>query len=378
MTSQPPPMGAYDEKVENFYKDSIGRYLKLKTQIGGPHGSRDHPDKNWLLIPWYLPLPKKEKYHGMKLNVTREGIVAGGIPIGTEKLCDNHFTEKAAAIKKRITALEKLAELYPISYTRLLTDSINVPLDYFRASINTSKELIKDFDNTVFQSLIRVLYPNYPLNSQRLTLMETIARLKLRNGGFDLIPLEAKAPLSLVCNVLTATKCPLLSAFGHNLEPEIQLAYKEICRLFGIESETTIPKDHPLFTVFPPTAKDVVEMFVSNQEQLIPFIPKKAMKQATNIFCNQQKTAIRTDAKDLDLDPNDSLHIKVITSHSQLTRIIKADISRPEMRIPATHALVALRFILWGPTDPPRWSRHTQRPLANCLPLPQIRGAYFF
>jgi hypothetical protein len=348
-----PPADLNDSQAWEAFYDRIAVYLAAKEELSTPHGILSNKDKLRILIPPGAPLPlNPTRFNGVVLKVVQDGILIAGIPIGTAEFVDLFLRNRLVLLSHRLLALEELAKLDPQAYLRLLGTAVNKGFDYLVTCTATDghRHLLEIFDQEIWGSLCRVLCPNSAPSASRLKVMEGIARLKLAHGGFDLLPLEVKAAFAYLTGLLASANTELLAEYGAFLLPSIEAAYSDIRASLGLSDH--IPAGHGLLSVLPPTPADLIKEFVCKRAP--PIIPTpKAMKLLMTIYGNFRKLAVRNQAISEDVTEEDSIHLLSITSHSQSTRVVSADLAVPALRVLPTDFLCWTRFHLACPQDFP-------------------------
>lgn len=90
-----------------------------------------------MLIPEYGLFPSQAEYDGVKLNVTKEGLIIGGVPLG-EKFAKAVTQEKADLNFRRRELAKKFKDIHPQFLFTTISRCINKGLDYLAVSQHTS------------------------------------------------------------------------------------------------------------------------------------------------------------------------------------------------------------------------------------------------
>jgi hypothetical protein len=176
-----------------IYYDEQAEHVKVYDELATPHGSRRVPEKSRFLIPPDAPLPLHNiRSNGVCLNVTRDGVVIAGSPIGTPAFMLQHAEQKIDQVRVNVKRLVKMGKVSPQHAMRMLGDSINHSLDYYVRVTPPAmvEQMAQRFDTLIMQAAFAILEPpdtettHCPL--QRANIARSIMRLPFKIGGLNL------------------------------------------------------------------------------------------------------------------------------------------------------------------------------------------------
>jgi hypothetical protein len=203
-----PGLDASVQKWEEWY-DKIAEIDAEYDRLSEPIGIIRAPTKSELLVPNGAPMPINcTRANGITLNVSSEGTIIGGSPIGTDIFIKNHVSDKVDKAEEVMTIIKDFGATEPQMAHRLLEGSVNKGLDYIL--ITTPERPIQDeidrFDQGINTTFLQnsMLSPDgtEPDTSQdRLARACALAQLPHRNGGGNLTAAAVKSAPAFIANI---------------------------------------------------------------------------------------------------------------------------------------------------------------------------------
>jgi hypothetical protein len=97
--------GGWQEAFRDY-----ANYLEEYQNFANPIGLYFNFKKSFLLLPPGAPWPNSTIAFPAGLTITREGVVVGGVPIGTTEYMQNHAFQYFGSLERRLGPLEALQE----------------------------------------------------------------------------------------------------------------------------------------------------------------------------------------------------------------------------------------------------------------------------
>jgi hypothetical protein len=261
----PSDFGGDLQELYRYY----ARYQTSLAAKGEPVGCRPNPSKSWLLLPVDAPDPDQATLDSLPpgLNITREGIVVAGTPIGTDEFIRAHAKGASAEFARMLAPLERMAARgHPQEAMFLATNTLISPANYYART--TPARLIaptlRELDAQRERSILRIVGHADPSNiacgPERLARTSAIVALPTRLAGAGQTKLAELSPLAFLAGFLDATPHRNFATNRGHLDQEISWAHAEALRLTGglddAEPESplarTLPPDTASLLTIPP------------------------------------------------------------------------------------------------------------------------------
>ena len=253
----PGPDGTQDDWDELYKK--IAGFKKLARELGRSVNLTDAPDKDGLLIPEYGLFPSQSEYDGVKLNVTKEGLIIGGVPFGPEKFIYSVTQGKADLSFQRLQLAKKFKDIHPQFLFTTISRCINRGLDYIAGGVPTNIifPILQQFDSVIRQTVFSLLRtPVDAMDRNRFRLSEELLCLPSSSQGAGLVPISRKAPALFLDTVMEASSESLFRKNSIVLLPDVTVVYNWLLGLFNL---TAIDCNHPLANVLPCSPQSLLQ-----------------------------------------------------------------------------------------------------------------------
>jgi hypothetical protein len=345
-----PRLDASWQEWEAWY-DRIAQMNADYDRLSEPIGIIRAQAKSELLVPDGAPMPKKyTRDNGITLNVSNEGTIIGGSPIGTDHFIKSYVTDKVVKSEEVMEIVKEFGVTEPQMASRLLEGSVNKGLDYIL--ITTPERPIQSeiarFDRGIGTTFLRLLNPDgaEPDTSQeRLTRACELAQLPHRNGGGNLTTAAIKSAPAFIANLYRSSHYIYVRGRLGSLRDEVEFAYNKLLTSLHVNC---FKPGHPISSIIPEDVDQILDgtfanSFINNNNH--------SRVQGTIVEAIQalQWSEIRDDAVRMGEMPghtrdqqSTASHILAITSKSQLTRVFTSNLGDPRCRIPA------VKFVPWA------------------------------
>jgi hypothetical protein len=339
-----PPSVNSQHEWEIWY-DKVALYLADFAALAAKVGIKLADDKGMILIPHdgFLPL-SSIRSNSVKLNVTKDGIIIAGTPIGTREYTKSVLQAKVKNVQRRGVAVCRLKDEFPQYCVPMLTRGVNVGLDYLVSMVAPHRwdELLSQFDDFMFHRLLEVAQVDSPsLDLRRTSISRRLARLPPNFNGVGLVASKTKAPVAFLCRMMAVARDPKVIPFAESLKPDVRLAYSELCHLTG---SSCIQPGHTLSAVLPPQA-DLMFDLTFAPPALATFRTTGRSKVIMSFLHAGERIALMKRVLKLS-NKSDKIHLLTILSRSQLSRVFSSNLGNRTNRIGADGFRYWLSFYL--------------------------------
>lgn len=332
---------------------------------------------------------------GIVLQITYDGVIIAGAPIGTQEFIEAFAAIKLALAKQRFDATVRLAAEDPQAATRILRSSSNAALDYFVRVTPTSSILytITQFDKYMaeaIRAIVKTQFTTIPMSDPNdLERAVFITTLPIKFGGLGLTRLADKAHAAHLTSVREHKDHPMLKPHIAPLTPQLRTNHDAICIMLGFNNGSVDPRS-PFAAILPMNANDILT------DTRHARVNKRTKNQRAGVYGqilngiqDQRRLSLRVQArfnfpateKTRPAKDYDTIHLLSITARSQLSRCFACPLWKSRNRIPAEKFVRFLRFYLLLP-QPGTWSPLVLTPtipypVERCNCRHQREGDYF-
>ena len=315
----------------------IKAYRERKKELYATLNLRLVVEKGNILLPVNFPLePDHPEMEG--LNATKEGVKANGIPIGRKSYVENFLEEKFEVIANYVGKVATLGNTDPQMATRILSESCNKGFDYIAKAIDPkvmNQAVGMTFDALVQEVQTNILRVNDDLpvvgHWGLLEVTQHIFEMPVRDGGFGLTPITVKAPASYMATIE-------MMRGNKELKDELELFGKEIYSTHD-ELQALVRGNEKVKNemrgVIPEKAN---ELFRRRSERQL-HNRKPVANQLTNLIMSGRLSAllkrVAFQPESLALAEEDVIRILTILLRSQVTRVLKVDLTDMSNRVEA-------------------------------------------
>jgi hypothetical protein len=254
----PGPEGTQEDW--DFLYVKIAGFKKLAKELAMNVNLCDAPDKECILIPEYGFFPSQQIIDGVKLNVTKEGLVNGGFPIGKTSFQECFAEKKSDLNLGRLGLATKFEDLHTQYLLATTTRCINRSMDFLAGGIPTNiiAPILRSFDFAIQAAVLKMLRtPVELIAPHKLLLSTSLLGLPTSSQGAGLVPVTRKAPALFLDSVMEVSKEKLFKKNSMTLLPDVSAVYTMMLGLFGISS---ISCDHPLASVLPCSSLNLLQL----------------------------------------------------------------------------------------------------------------------
>jgi hypothetical protein len=327
---------------------NIKFFIKRKKELAASLNMQLAEKKGKLLLPENFPLEVDDPIlEG--LNATKEGVSVNGIPIGKESFIASFLENKLQGVQEYLVQVGELGKNDPQMASRILGESCNHAFDYTAKAVEPvilQEEVGGSFDSLIQEVQLDVINVNdqLPMISHEGLMMATqeILEMPVKNGGFGLTPLTVKAPANYWSTVVMMREDKKLAKKVPLFKNEISGTYDRLYILSKVDSEA-----REEMKAYIPERKDALfgkkaERHTHNGKQVANQLTKIIMHGRTSSFL--QRVALQPEV--FDLSTEDSIRIMTICLRSQVTRVLRVDLTEPGNRVEAQAFKAFFSFFL--------------------------------
>jgi hypothetical protein len=253
------PISNDQDEWEIFY-DKLAEFIMDFDKLAKEVNLHRVIEKGQILIPDDAPLPiNSTRSNGIALNVTKQGIIACGCPIGSPKFITDYIDTKIDIVKQRAASINRLCQADPQIYLAMLTQGVNAGLDYLMRVVSYKyfDRRLYEFDDFTFSCLLNMLnIEENQLDISRTRRGKLLARLPNYLCGVGLISANKKAPAAYITSLMSSVGNPNFDKYKQELIPDADIAYKKLCTFVKCSH---ISHKHPLSSALPRKSHSILD-----------------------------------------------------------------------------------------------------------------------
>ena len=293
------PTTADREEWISFYHQ-YEAFVKSIEELQNPFGFTRAPEKSFLLVPRYAPLPLELGIQSITSNIKRDGITIAGAPIGSTEFQKSFLRTKMDQVLAQTEAIIPFGQFFPQEAFRILKLSTNHLLDYVARILppSTLAEFIMEYDDIIFSAALDLLYPGQLLPTipaSRREIACILMNLSHKHGGFQLPPLAWRSPALFLSAVHNISSLP-----GSTLQMQDQQE--------NLQSALDL-----LHTSFD-------KLSMGNLSSLTAIIPRQAIQFTSSDFRNQYSSKARPLSKLIVSTIETAHHLNLLTIANELQK----------------------------------------------------------
>ena len=349
------PMTDDQEEWEKWY-DERADYIFFFSETARDNLNLQRAQKkSTILVPHYAPLPLElTRQNGITLAVTKEGLEMAGTPIGTDEFIFSWLTEKIRKISSKISTLELVAHSEPQIFLSMLTNSLNVSLDYLLRTVSTRRwgSLLDTFDKRVQNSVLFMLncQESSVERKNRSIIWMSLPRLM---GGPALIPVRRKASPAHVTSLMGCVGDIHFDNLKEGLLADALFCHQDILKQCHIDNYS---QGHALAAALPVDPTQILSNHFAPET-----ISAFHTKGLNRFFMDYLNTIAKMDLQKSvlglphnDCGNTDAVHFLTLTNCSMVSRLFNLDLLNPFFRIDATRFIFMVTFLAGlVPVPPP-------------------------
>ena len=304
-------------------------FVAAYDRLANPIGIFRHPSKGVFLLPADTPWPTDAAALEI-LRPSASGFVIAGAPVGTDAFVREHARVQVDRLIARIDRILALVDANQQQIAmRLLSTSICVAMNYYVSLVplHLIIDQVRRFDVAVGEARLQILSlpgsPYTPCSAGRAMRAEILAFLPYRWGGLQQMPVALTGDASFLAALSSCASDPVFLRLRAALQPDATLAHAGVCAAVGLAA---LPADHPLARVLPVDPS----LLTSVQSPCFPL--SKHSKQGTfgrisSLVADHYRALLRNMAAEGDgMSESDRIHMLIITSRSQASRVLTASL----------------------------------------------------
>ena len=291
----------------------IAKFEKAARVLSTSVNLVDAVDKDGILIPEYGFLPTNSIIDGIQLNVTKEGFIIAGIPIGTPGFIDSITQKKVELNLHRLSLAKKFKNLHPQYLFNTIVKCISRSLDYFAGAVSTNaiiKHLVV-FDEMMVNAVLELI--NCPVDlvrESKLTMSTTLLSLPTSAQGAGLIPASRKAPILYLDSIMEVSKEYSFRKNSLALIDDVTAAYSLLISYFNLP---VVDRNHPLFNALPGSPMDTLQL-ASTRSAKATLLTQGKVKFVMKLLHGQLRIALLKDVMNLPASSDKIHYLTILTS----------------------------------------------------------------
>ena len=341
------------ERAYNRYAAFWHDYNRLANPIGLFLNTK----KSELLLPPHAPRPLNiPRAGGMVLNPVYDGIIIGGLPVGTDDFILEASQAKVASLKTKIEKVKTLRDNDAHIAVRTIVQAVNSALCYWVRGTPTRLVLpaatkMQRMVEKALEYCLETAYVTQPEFSQeRLRRGHTLASLPLRDGGWGLTPVTDVAAPAFLATLLAASHDHTFRHVRHWLSEDATWAYERV-------KGTLSPAGwHLAGRVLPDAPEQLVEGDFALNLSINKHSRFKVQATLVQLLQKETKDSLRTTMAEVDdllnyrnCSKEDATHIMALTAKSQMSRAMASNLGNPKNRILNRYFIPTARMVLGWP-----------------------------